>query len=60
MLIKPPEECKIMNAMKSFGQKPWILPQLVLIIGTCDPVHHGYIALGLRVGNAFADGKKLK
>ncbi len=27
---------------------------------TYDPVHHGYIALGARVGNAFADGKKLK
>ncbi len=27
---------------------------------TYDPVHHGYIALGQRVGNAFADGKKLK
>lgn len=27
---------------------------------TFDPVHHGYIALGKRVGNAFADGKQLK
>lgn len=27
---------------------------------TYDPVHHGYLALGGRVGNAFADGKKLK
>lgn len=27
---------------------------------TYDPVHHGYIALGQRVGNAFADGKQLK
>ena len=27
---------------------------------TYDPVHHGYICLGERVGNAFADGKKLK
>ncbi len=27
---------------------------------TYDPVHHGYIALGQRVGNAFADGKKLE
>lgn len=27
---------------------------------TYDPVHHGYIALGERVGNAFADGKQLK
>lgn len=25
-----------------------------------DPVHFGYIQLGQRVGNAFADGKKLK
>ena len=25
-----------------------------------DPVHHGYLALGERVGNAFADGKALK
>ncbi|MDY4550888.1 MAG: flavin reductase [Parabacteroides sp.] len=27
---------------------------------TYDPVHHGYIALGQRVGNAFSDGKQLK
>ena len=27
---------------------------------TYDPIHHGYIALGDRVGNAFFDGKKLK
>ena len=27
---------------------------------TYDPVHHGYIALGDRVGNAFFDGKQLK
>jgi flavin reductase (DIM6/NTAB) family NADH-FMN oxidoreductase RutF len=27
---------------------------------TYDPVHHGYVELGKRVGNAFADGKKLK
>lgn len=27
---------------------------------TFDPVHNGYISLGNRVGNAFADGKKLK
>ena len=27
---------------------------------TYDPVHHTYIKLGDRVGNAFSDGKKLK
>ena len=27
---------------------------------TYDPVHHGYIALGQHVGNAFADGRQLK
>ena len=27
---------------------------------TYDPVHHGYISIGERVGNAFSDGKKLK
>ena len=27
---------------------------------TYDPIHHHYIALGEVVGNAFADGKKLK
>ena len=27
---------------------------------TYDPIHHGYISLGERVGNAFTDGKKLK
>ncbi len=25
-----------------------------------DPMHHGYIQLGERIGNAFADGKELK
>ena len=25
-----------------------------------DPIHHGYIQLGNRVGNAFSDGKALK
>lgn len=27
---------------------------------TYDPVHHGYISLGHRIGNAFSDGKKMK
>lgn len=27
---------------------------------TYDPVHHAYIKLGEKVGNAFSDGKKLK
>jgi len=27
---------------------------------TYDPVHHGHIQLGDRVGNAFSDGKRLK
>lgn len=27
---------------------------------TFDPVHHTYITLGEKVGNAFADGKKIK
>lgn len=27
---------------------------------TYDPVHHGYISLGKRIGNAFNDGKQLK
>ncbi len=27
---------------------------------TFDPIHNGYIRLGERVGNAFADGKELK
>lgn len=34
------------------------MEQMKLI--TYDPIHHGYIALGKRVGNAFADGKQLK
>lgn len=25
-----------------------------------DPIHHGYMCVGERVGNAFADGKQLK
>ena len=27
---------------------------------TYEPIHHGYVALGERVGNAFSDGKILK
>lgn len=27
---------------------------------TYEPVHHGYLVLGDRVGNAFSDGKQLK
>lgn len=27
---------------------------------TYDPVHHAYLSLGAKVGNAFSDGKKLK
>ena len=27
---------------------------------TYDPVHYGYVTLGHRVGNAFADGKQMK
>ena len=27
---------------------------------TFDPIHNGYVAMGKRVGNAFADGKNLK
>ena len=27
---------------------------------TYDPIHHNYLVLGEKVGNAFADGKKLK
>ena len=27
---------------------------------TYDPIHHGYVELGKRVGNAFSDGKRLK
>ena len=27
---------------------------------TYDPIHHGYLSLGERVGNAFYDGKQLK
>ena len=41
--------------MKSFAPKPWVAPQPVF-----DPVHHGYIQLGKKVGQAFADGKALK
>ena len=27
---------------------------------TYEPVSHSYVALGEKIGNAFADGKKLK
>jgi flavin reductase (DIM6/NTAB) family NADH-FMN oxidoreductase RutF len=27
---------------------------------TYEPIHHGYVELGKRVGNAFSDGKQLK
>ena len=29
-------------------------------LNTYEPVSHSYVALGEKVGNAFADGKKLK
>ena len=61
--------------VKSFGQKSWMLPQPVLIIGTYDkngkpdmekmqlivfdPIHHAYIELGKTIGKAFSDGKAL-
>ena len=47
--------------MKSFSPKPWFAPhieKMELIV--FDPIHHGYIQLGKKVGNAFSDGKALK
>jgi flavin reductase (DIM6/NTAB) family NADH-FMN oxidoreductase RutF len=41
------------------GADGMIAPELLGAI-TYDPVHHTYIKLGERVGNAFSDGKKLK
>ena len=34
------------------------IPYMELIV--LDPIHHGYIQLGDKVGNAFSDGKTLK
>lgn len=41
------------------GEDGQIDPQKLDAI-TYDPVHHTYIKLGEKVGNAFSDGKKLK
>ena len=41
------------------GADGMIAPELLEAI-TYDPVHHTYIKLGERVGNAFSDGKNLK
>jgi len=41
------------------GEDGQIYPQKLDAI-TYDPVHHTYIKLGEKVGNAFSDGKKLK
>lgn len=52
--------------VKSFGQKSWMLPQPVLIIGTYDKngkpnaMNAAYIELGKTIGKAFSDGKALK
>ena len=62
--------------MKSLDPKPWMAPMPALIIGTYnedgkpdlekmqlisyDPIRHGYLSVGKRVGNAFSDGKQLK
>ena len=41
------------------GEDGQIAPEKLEAI-TYDPVHHTYIKLGEKVGNAFSDGKKLK
>lgn len=41
------------------GDDGQIAPEKLQAI-TYDPVHHTYIKLGEKVGNAFSDGKKLK
>jgi len=41
------------------GEDGQIDPEKLQAI-TYDPVHHTYIKLGEKVGNAFSDGKKLK
>ena len=44
--------------MKDFASRPWVVPQPVLIVFA--PIHHSYVQLGEKVGNAFSDGKALK
>ena len=54
---------------KNFGAKTWVYPMPVFIIGTYDEagkaiaydgVHHNYLRVSGKVGNAFSDGKQLK
>lgn len=51
---------------KDFGVKTWVYPMPVFIVAAYDKegnpncMNAPYIKLGEKVGNAFADGKKLK
>lgn len=72
-------ECRILRKIDESEEGYYIVAEIVNILVDeayiCDdgkpdvekmqlivyePVHHGYVELGKRVGNAFADGKTLK
>lgn len=46
--------------MRSISQKTEIRDMEKMELIVFDPIHHSYIQLGEKVGNAFSDGKALK
>ena len=50
------------NAMNAAWGGQWEMKEIMISMDShrYDPVHHGYLELGGRVGNAFSDGKQLK
>ena len=49
-------ECGIKEYLAEDGNPDMEKMELIVF----DPIHHGYIQLGEKVGNAFSDGKALK
>lgn len=60
----------VANAMNAAWAGQWDMKEIMISMGNpdmekmelivFDPIHHGYIQLGEKVGNAFSDGKALK
>ena len=60
----------VANAMNAAWAGQWDMKEIMISMGNPDmekmelivynPIHHSYIQLGEKVGNAFSDGKALK
>lgn len=60
----------VANAMNAAWAGQWDMKEIMISMGNpdmekmelivFDPILHGYIQLGEKVGNAFSDGKALK